>query len=669
MTKIYFVIIIFKIILLQNIAYSSQKSDSLKVYQLGDISVTGMGSKSSISQVNINTLNYFNIQKSDVSSAAELQLYIPSARIRTNSRGESMLFLRGSGERQLGLFFDGVPLNVAWDNRFDLSMLPTDIIGKMDINKNSNSIIYGANVMGGAISISTIEKANDGYGANMRLQGGSAGLYQYALTHDGRAGNFNYLISAGKTQNDAFTISDKRPDSLLNQNNNSGLRDNTFRSFTNLYSRIEYNFDESAKLGLSVLNINGEKGVAPETHIENARFWRYPEWNRTIFAINASAFLNSTGNLRLRTTAWYDVNHQQINSYSDNNYDSVFQKQKDNDITLGARIALVWDLHRNHLFQFTSNSYYTSHEEIIDNNSPLNYSQSVFSNGLSYEYNINKFDLSTGIVYDYIVTGNSGVFEDYQNSTLGDYGYYASIKYGFDDKTAIFANYSLRTRFPTLRESYSGALDRFVANPNLKPETGNLIEIGINRSTFEYTSEFSLFANLYDGLIEQIRISKEQDELRRRMRINYSSADIWGADLSLRFYPLNNFDVDVNFTYLYASGYQDSIKLDKIDNRPEFLTGVILKYKYNFGLTLQGEFESTGKQYERSPDDISRFVEIGATSIINFRLSYQFNTNLISGESLELFARVNNIADTYRISQLGLPEQGRVLLAGFKAHI
>jgi hypothetical protein len=48
---------------------------------------------------------------------------LPSVGIHTNSRGETVLRLRGSDERQTSIFLDGTPLTVPWDGRVDLSSL------------------------------------------------------------------------------------------------------------------------------------------------------------------------------------------------------------------------------------------------------------------------------------------------------------------------------------------------------------------------------------------------------------------------------------------------------------------------------------------------------------------------------------------------------------------
>jgi len=656
-------IIIVFFVLLFNLALAKQK-DSIRVYTLGDINVMDSYVNPKITKSNINSLDYFIMQKTDVVSASELQMYIPSGRIRTNSRGESMLFLRGAGERQLGLFFDGVPLNIAWDNRFDLSLLPIDLFGKINVNKNANSINYGPNVLGGAVNISTIERAVDGYGGNLRLQTGDAGLMRFAAMHDGRLNGFNYITSISYMKSDGMILSANRPDSLTNQNLNSALRSNTDREFLSIYARGEYFLDDNNKIGLSVMNINGEKGVAPESHLEpeNARFWRYPEWNRTIFTLNsenviANAFL-------LRTTVWYDLFDQQLDTYDDISFSNLSATQNDDDVTVGARFALAWKFAENHSLSYVFNTSNTRHKEKITSNPELLFSQYILSTGLSYNMTLDRFSTKAGIVYDYFYTGKAGLFTSAEGTLADDYGLFVNFNYMLSNNVVAFANFSRRTRFPTMRESYSGALDRFIVNPDLQPETGLLNELGVNISGDGWFLEFAGFANLYDNLIEQIRLTAEQDPQRRRMRVNYSKAQIIGLDLSARFSITRNLALDANFTYMSTQGEQAGEKIDNISNRPNILSGVALSYNFMFGMNLLAELESVGKQYESHPDVADSFIEIGSSTILNARASYRLPISMTKNVLTELFIRVNNITDVYRLSQLGLPEAGRTLTAG-----
>ena len=343
-------------------------------------------------------------------------------------------------------------------------------------------------------------------------------------------------------------------------------------------------------------------------------------------------------------------------------YREVTTSQQDKDKTGGGRLALSWDFSENQNLSYALNWYNINHSEKIDVNPESLFSQNILSSGLSYNWFSDLFSFKAGVVFDYFSTGDAGVFNETSGKTQSDFGAFAGLKYLVAEDVVIFGNFSRRTRFPTMREAYSGALDRFVTNPDLKSETGILTELGLSYTYESFSIELAGFANLYDDLIEQIRLTKEQDSLRRRMRVNFSKASIIGSDMTLRLSPFRNMFFETNFTLMFTDGEQDGKKVEYIDNRPEFLTGFLINYKFDFGLNLQGELEGVGKQFERNPDDQTQFTEIGGTSVINFRAGYLIPVN--QSVIWEIFVRVNNIMDTYRLSQLGLPEQGRMINAG-----
>jgi iron complex outermembrane receptor protein len=667
------ILLLFLFVVISFTSSAKEAEDTLRVYQLGDISVTGTSLGSILSKSDMESVDFKTIRKSDVQSFSELQTYLPSARIKVNSRGESLIFLRGAGERQIGLFFDGVPLNIAWDNRFDLSLLPTDIVAKIDVNKNGNSILYGPNVLGGALNISSYERDAEGFGGQLRFQGGEAGMYQAAVSNDGRIGNFNYLVSLDYLNTEGFLLSQNTPDSLTNQNYNSSLRTNTDREFLSLYGRAEYKFSEHNKLGFSVLSINGEKGVAPETDKDSnhTRYWRYPDWKRTLLAVNGQAQLSNNGEWMLKGTFWYDIFKQQIDSYTGISYETVKEMQKDKDNTFGTRLNLSWNINDFNTLGFVFNWFYSNHNEAVTefNFNPSGpptetneFSQNILSPGLEYQYAKNNVSLRAGALFDHFVTGKAGHFTEAEGNTVSDYGFYVNPNLILTDNIALFLNITRRTRFPTLRESYSGALGKFIVNPDLKPETGWLNEIGINYSGEYWAAELAVFANLYSDMITKVRLSADEDSLRRYMRINYADVNIYGVDVSFAVNPFRNFSAKVNFTYMDANNEMEGLNDAPVENKPDILAGVVVSYTFDFGLGFQVESQTVGKQFQRSPENKKVFVELEGTTIFNARIGYRlpelFNT------SMELYVRVNNIADTYREYQLGLPEPGRMMQAG-----
>ncbi|MBK8661860.1 MAG: TonB-dependent receptor [Ignavibacteriales bacterium] len=648
------------------VGYGQNTQDSIvKTYHLGEVEITGFKIEE-VPMPQTTKINYWELRKADAPDLSQLQKNIPSGRIRTNSRGESILFLRGAGERQLGLFFDGVPYNVPWDNRFDLTFLPLDVVGEISVNQNASSVLYGANVLGGAVNINTYERSSNGSNGSLTISGSNSETYSGSGSFDWKKDNFNFTAALSYLDSKGSILPANSPPELQSQDREAKYITNTQRKRFSLFTRGEWWFGESSKTGLSVNFVTGSKGVAPETHVApaDARLWRYPDWNRVTVSSNSKFKLNSK--LDLTTVFWWDNFGQKIETYSDLSFSKITESQQDRDITLGGRASLIYKLNENHSLLGVVNFSATSHNEIILNASggqisDFDYSQNFLSSGLEYSYRYEEFSILGGGVFDLSMINKTGAFTQYGNTNASAPGVFASAAWEVSPGWEVFAGVTYRNRFPSLRESFSGALNRFKANPDLKPEKGTLTDFGVKFGRNELTLKLSGFYNSYSDLISQIRLTTAQDAQRRRMRINLADATIIGSELVFEYKPSTFIGISGNLTYMDARGKAVGVVEDKLDNKPEVLGGITIELKpFNkIGISIESEF--TGKQVETNPDKPSDKIEIAGSAVFNLRLSYSL---LSAGFSGDVFFRVNNIFDQYRIYQLGLIEPGRSISVG-----
>ncbi len=87
-------------------------------------------------------------------TAEELLREVPMLHLRTNSRGEAEITVRGSESRQVAVLLDGVPLTLGWDARTDLSVFPAGAISDVTLVRGLSSILHGPNVLGGVVEMS-----------------------------------------------------------------------------------------------------------------------------------------------------------------------------------------------------------------------------------------------------------------------------------------------------------------------------------------------------------------------------------------------------------------------------------------------------------------------------------------------------------------------------------
>ncbi|MEM8485287.1 MAG: TonB-dependent receptor plug domain-containing protein, partial [Bacteroidota bacterium] len=181
------------------------KQDSLMYYDLAEIVV----SDGSVFEAETNTVQRVTlaeIARVNATSFSDLGRLIPAAHIQTNSRGESLIYLRNAGERQVGLYFNGALLNVPWDNRMNLDLVPANVIGGITVTKGVPSVLYGTNVLGGAINITTRAIDYDGSQTEIGGQFGEASTTNLNFTHLYTKGAFKFTGALGYSNRDGLTL-------------------------------------------------------------------------------------------------------------------------------------------------------------------------------------------------------------------------------------------------------------------------------------------------------------------------------------------------------------------------------------------------------------------------------------------------------------------------------
>jgi len=652
MIKFFLVFLIFNSINL----CAEDKLDTLKHYKLGEIIATSKKNVKTIHKSTTTVKSYFEIQSQDVNSVSEFINKIPSANVITNSRGESLVYLRGAGERQMGVFFDGAYFNIPWDNRLDMSLIPTDIIGQLKVENATSSVLKGANILGGIVDISTVSLDNDGYHGIINIQAADGGQKKISLTQDGKNGAFSYILNYSFFGSDGQILPNLEKN-INYQNNNSKLRTNTDINRNSFFGRAVYELEDT-QIGLSLSKIVSDKGVAPESNksINKARFWRYKDWNRTFINFNLNHKFNDDVNIK--TSFWYDNFGQEILSFADStDYKINDNTQLDSDDSYGGRILLNYLPSEDGIFNFVLNYSGTKHDQIIEknliNDELLEYSQNILSFATSYEHIFGDLVTEVGVGYDYLNTPKTGIFTESEGNSTKDYSFQINANYNINEKFNIFLANARKTRFPTLREHYDDALGKFKVNPELKAETGILTELGIDYSTQNLKLVATYFNSIYTDLIESIDL-----EDGTRQRVNLSEALINGIELKFDYKPFNKMNINGFVTYLDANGILNG-KSKQLDQKPNILSNITFLYKLPYQIIPSVEFEFTGNQYDKNQ-------KLEPTTLINMRLAY----SLIAVFDIysTFYVRANNITDQEKYSQLGLPEAGRTFMVGIKSN-
>ncbi len=310
--------------------------DSLKTYDLSEI-VIGGASRQEDRTRRAYRVELAELSRQDVPDVATTLRLVPSASVQTNSRGETLVYIRAAGERQVAVFLDGAPLNVAWDNRIDLSLVPSTIVGAMSVERGAVGPGYGTNTSGGVLNLLSRHLGSDGRVTEATLQTGTAGSQQWGGLHAFRRNGNGILIGGTFARRDGIS----RPGgaSLLYEPS-SALRTNTYRRGGNAYVRLDRE-GVKGRIGLTVMHAGASKGVAPEGHldptVDRVRYWRYPLWQHSMAILNG---VRTMAGPRVSGSIWFSRFRQDIEEYTSVAYEDASSVQKDIDNGMGIRLIL-----------------------------------------------------------------------------------------------------------------------------------------------------------------------------------------------------------------------------------------------------------------------------------------------------------------------------------------
>ncbi len=653
-------------------ATAAQQDTTIRTAELGEIVVAVAADAPAATAYTFKHVDLAIILKLDAAVVADFGRLIPAAHIRTNSRGETLVYLRNAGERQVGVFFEGALLNIPWDNRVDMSLIPASVIGGVTVAKGVPPVEYGTNVLGGAVNLTARTLNTPWSQTDFSSRVGTEGRVDGSATHRGRSGRVTFTGSVGYTKTDGFSIPSDA-DLPFSQANGSDTRTNTDSRVTNLFANGTYDFDRS-RVGVSILHMDAKKGIAPESHLDPAasrvRFWRYPTWRNTMVILNGERF--SGGGTSWKGAAWVNAFTQEIESYQSATYQTVDERQQDDDFTVGTRLTLSQSLGTG-LAKFSFNGLTSTHKQrdieldALGNPDPsqtfprLEFQQHIVSVGAEYGFNPTlHLTITIGASFDAMVTPKTGDKPD--RDAFTDYSATLGAMYDVGNGWFVRGAVGRKTRFPTMRELFGEALNRFLLNPNLDTESSLLSEIAVGFSGETFSGEIIPFGTFTSGTIDQEAVLLAGETRPRRQRINLEGSRVLGVELVGMASVTEEITVDGHLTLMDVRVDQAAPDdPDRLSEKPEALGRLALTYsgEQGTGLTVEGVY--TGRAY--SLDDNDQFVPLKTSLTFNVRVSQRID---LAPRSVELFVRADNVTNEVVLPQLGLPAAGRTVSGGVK---
>ncbi len=637
--------------------------DSVRIHHtLGEIVIGAYGELAEDhSPMSIQRLPLDVIAGSDAPTIDGFMRRIPGTHLQTNSRGETLAYIRGAGERQLAVFFDGALLNVPWDNRVDLALIPTEVVGEMVVSKSVPSVLYGTNVLGGALNMTSRELRSEDGLTQVAATGGSQGARRANVVHMQRHSRWRYGIAGGWYSRDAVTVPQGAflPYGQLSTTRraNSDLETRT------VYGRIAHEAAGGAQVGLSFLRMAGKIGVAPEGHLDPAvdrvRYWRYPTRSSTML-IGATHV--PVGDAEFRGTVWASAYEQDITQYRSLSYSMLQAEQQDRDLTFGTRLSMRAGVGRGEL-DLAINALTSVHDqtdvehEVGKLTATHSYRQHVWSAGAEYIHP-GRWEATFGASLDGIATPQTGG-KPARAPQIG-YGLLVGVRMATGGPWTVRAVAGRKVRFPTMRELFGEALGRFLVNENLKPESSLSAEVAAGWNYAPVSVSAAIFLQRTYDTIDQRVVHVDDKMGAMRQRVNLDGSRVTGLEINVATGHLRGIALDGNITWLRPVAFNGPLSMP-LAERPDLLGHGSITYRHRNGASLVLEAAGTGRAHGLAEDNSQ--VPLTASIALNGRIAW---LAVVGSSSVQLFTRVNNITDEVVLPQLGLPAPGREVLGGLE---
>ena len=611
----------------------------------------------------------------------ELLRRMPAVQIRANSRGEAQPDLRGAEDRQIAILLDGVPLTIGWDHRTDISIVPLTAVRAMTLYRGVSSMLHGPNVLGGAIEFDVGRGAalgEDPVPLNAQLSLDEVGAVSASAVasslKETDGGAWLVRVGGGHRRSPGATVpggaaEGERVREELLTDTASGWRLNSDRRLSDGFLSARYRGDGGAWASSLIAVSDAERGVPPETHVANPRLWRYPHQGRVIAAISGGSGAHATllGESEVELSVGLDRSTTEIEAYESAAYETVADGETGTTTTLSARLL------GDHRFDWGPEVWTAltfarvSHDEAFRSREPLPYEQRLWSLGTEVEIGSDDI-LRSGVGLTRWTLGASIDGADTPLSgdkkpldALWDWGARAGVSRVIAGGSLLLhAGVSRRTRFPSLRELYSGALGRFQPNEELRPETMVAGEVGLTLNDGERQLQVVGFWNrLADGIVRE-SVPTPQGILFQRVNrdtVRSRGVEVMGAG------TLGPGTVGVGMTWQSVVTRDPRWPADDggVEYAPALAGTATVGVKVPGRVLVSGFARYRGTQ-RCANIDATVLDQMEASATLDLEATRSFVGAKGDGKMrVDAAVALSNLTDTTVLDQCGLPQPGRTL--------
>jgi len=612
----------------------------------------------------------------------EALVHVPNVVVRTGGDGVPRIDVRGLRSRHLLLLLDGVPFNATADGQFDASLLPTQLIERVDLVSGNGSVLYGDGGIGGVLQVRT-RRAGEASEGTASFEVRERGQYQPELSVSGEGERFETFAAGRYLSSKGYPLPDGFDGTTVE---NGDLRENAERQQGNLFARIGHRPTKTSRIDLLAEYRKGSFGVPPnvvddpdDRFAARTRFERVERFEG--FSTQLSGHLDPVGPLSLRGWTWVNRQEERRQRYDDEGFDSLSRNGSfaidETALRAGGSVHGRYDFGDRGALRFGINGRYEGFEaegfecstgggggggggsngvgggnggggggtcgsdagdapfSLVDTDEAIG----IWSLGVEHEIEpVENLALVVGYAHAFL-EGDGGV---------GDDGsiFLAGATHTFETDTRLRGSAAHKIRMPSVLQLY----DPESGNLDLDTERCWCFEVAVEQSLPRGSSvELAGFWQELRGFIErdEDRIFQNRQELRLR-----------GIELSAASRPLDPVEVRFAYAWLHTRDLSSDRDFPRLSNRPEHTIDLEVRYAHPW----DGDLRLAMRHLRGMEEDSRNTPELrtlDAFTTVDTRLAQRFLEDRI-----ELYVGVDNLFDAEGEVNLGFPVPGRTLIGG-----
>lgn len=677
-------------------ALQAQARPDTATARLDSIAVTGSRAPATVGGASVLVVrpNALAFPAPPAAALSDILREVPFVLIRQNSRGEHEISMRGAESRQAAVLVDGVPVTLGWDGRVDPSLLPLAGVRRVSITRGLASLTGGPNVLGGVIELGFADPGL-AYSAtrDLAVTTGIDGVGARAVSVAGgtmlrtRLGALSLRAGGSHRTREGFALSrdGSAGDGLIGgtpdpgQDGKGRLRSNSDLEEFDAFAAVRLFGGAGRYAGITLTGFEAERGVPAELHVAEPRFWRYPGVSRRLMVGTLGTGVGSTplGMGSLTASIGISRGTIQTDSYTDDRYTTIASTEFGDERTTTLRVLGTHSFGIGGQFRATHTRATVRYDERFDTGEAARYRQVLGSSALEAEWTfLNGAQVTAGVAYDRAETPESGGREPL--GPLGKAGWrLGASATGFGEAVRFHGSLSQRSRFPALRELYSGALNRFVPNPGLRPETLVGAEVGATISggavgAAGFVLQTVIFAHALDDAVVRMTLPDHRFQRRNEDGVRSRGVELvadWSSAARRRG-GAGGWTVSADLL-LQRVRAQDAIggafgtSPRHVEHQPEIRGSVDVGAPLLGGLRGMLGIRHTGRQFCQHPDQVE-LVELSAQAAGHLALTREWRGNRWRLGTIRALLAVDNLSDATVYDQCGLPQPGRTVRVGLE---